>query len=120
MVREHQWEASKKLTEAARYLFHGGPTNLSEQAAALNIKGLPDEALEPQDFEVELDCWEAVQMFARLMTQWRMGPAGPLGLDYGAAQWLFSLYSVSKPRQLLEDLQRMEATWLDEFWKGRS
>jgi hypothetical protein len=58
---------------------------------------------------------EAVSMFCRLQTQWRTGPRGPIGLDYGAAQWLFSLYSVAQPLALLEDLQVMEGAYLMEL-----
>jgi hypothetical protein len=34
---------------------------------------------------------------------------GVLGLDYGAVAWLFMMYGVEDQRQLLEDLQVMEA-----------
>lgn len=30
--------------------------------------------------------WEAVQLFSRFSTQWRMSAAGPVGLDYGVIQ----------------------------------
>lgn len=55
-------------------------------------------------------------MFSRLRTQWRIGTRGPVGLDYGAAQWLFSLYSVAQPLALLEDLQIMERAYLGEVY----
>jgi hypothetical protein len=51
-------------------------------------------------------------MFLRLQTQWRVGMNGPIGLDYGAADWLFRLYLVKDPASLLEDLQVMEAAAL--------
>lgn len=54
-------------------------------------------------------------MFLRLETQWRTGPRGLLGLDYRAVEWLFSLYQVARPRELLEDLQTMELAFLDEL-----
>lgn len=31
-----------------------------------------------------------------------------MGLDYVAAEWLFNLYQVENPADLLEDLQTME------------
>jgi hypothetical protein len=37
---------------------------------------------------------------------------GPIGLDYGALEWLFRLYEVTEPRSLLEDLQIMEGAAL--------
>ena len=37
---------------------------------------------------------------------------GPVGLDYGAVQWVLSLYAVQEPRVIVEDLQIMEAAVL--------
>ena len=51
-------------------------------------------------------------MFLRLQTQWRVGMNGLVGLDYGAVEWVFRLYSVTEPASLLEDLQVMEAAVL--------
>lgn len=59
--------------------------------------------------------WEAVKMFCRLQTQWRTGPRGLIGLDYGAAEWLFSLCGVTQPLALLEDIQTMEGAFLMEL-----
>lgn len=51
-------------------------------------------------------------MFLRLQTQWRavsgMNGGQLIGLDYNTARWLFELYDVEDPRQMLEDLQVME------------
>jgi hypothetical protein len=41
-----------------------------------------------------------------------VGMSGPIGLDYGAAEWLFRMYAVAEPASLLEDLQVMEASVL--------
>ena len=76
--------------------------------------GLPEAITKPQVFKVWPENEAAFLMFVRLLTQWRMGPRGPIGLDYGAAQWLFSLYKVEDPVALIEDLQIMEATYLAE------
>ena len=38
--------------------------------------------------------------------------AGPIGLDYGAVNWLLRLYEVEDQRSVLEDLQTMEAAVL--------
>ena len=54
--------------------------------------------------------WPAVAMFLRLQTQWRVGAAGIVGLDYNAVRWVFEMYEVKEPRQLLDDLQIIEAT----------
>ena len=52
-------------------------------------------------------------MFLRLETQWRIGMNGRSGLDYVAARWLFSLYQIKKPSEMLEDLQVMETAVLE-------
>jgi len=63
-----------------------------------------------EDFEVIPDAWPAVLMFLRVQSQWRVGTAGIVGLDYNAVRWMFELYEVAEPRQLLDDLQVIEAT----------
>lgn len=78
---------------------------------------LPSDLTNPAPFLVWPENWDAVAMFCRLSRQWRMGPRGPVGLDYGAVQWLFSLYAVEKPRELLEDLELMQGAFLDELYR---
>ena len=63
-----------------------------------------------EDFEVIPSAWPAVVMFLRLQTQWRVGATGIVGLDYNAVRWVFELYEVKEPRQMLDDLQTIEAT----------
>lgn len=77
---------------------------------------LPEEVTGPTVFKVWPENWEAVLMFLRLQTQWRHGSRGPAGLDLSVAAWLFSLYQVQSPRQMLEDLQIMEAAYLVELY----
>lgn len=82
---------------------------------------VPESELKPADYEVWPECWEAVQMFLRCQTQWRIGGmGGAVGLDYGAVAWLFRLHEVKDQRALLEDLQVMEAAVLDVMAKKRS
>ena len=52
-----------------------------------------------------------MELFSRLRTQWRMGPSGATGLDYGAAYPLLDRLGLSAPDwdALLADLQVMEA-----------
>lgn len=83
------------------------PEDVEAKAAALNIQGyeLPPE--EPEVFEVRADCRDAVQMFVRVVSQPREGPIGTVNLE-----WLFRLYEVKNPRQMLDDLRVMESAWL--------
>ena len=63
----------------------GPPRN--ETADALMAFGVPIELIEQaaaQDAHIELwpDHMIPVHVFSALLTQWRMGPTGPIGLDY--------------------------------------
>lgn len=64
--------------------------------------------------------WDAVAMFLRLGTQWRTGPRGLIGLDYGVLQWLLSLYPAKDPAALLEDVQVMESAVLEAISKAEA
>lgn len=57
--------------------------------------------------------WETVLMWSRMATQWRTTMDGAIGLDYNVLRWFVELYSVEEPKQMLEDLQVMEAAYLD-------
>lgn len=48
-------------------------------------------------------------MFLRCQTQWRSTGHGVMGLDYGVVLQLCDVYAVGDKRQLMDDLQIMEA-----------
>ena len=77
-------------------------------AAAYGVE-IISEVLETPDFEVMQCNWQAVSIFLRCSTQWRLGLSGVCGLDYVALQWLFKLYAVDDSAALLEEIQVMEA-----------
>lgn len=54
--------------------------------------------------------WQAVCLFGRLLTQWRVAFSGPTGLDYCAAYPLMDRLNLSAPDwdAMLDDLQVME------------
>ena len=59
-------------------------------------------------------------MFLRLQTQWSVTMGGYVGLKYEVllgAGGLMSLYDVDNPRELLEQIQAMEAAALSELNK---
>ena len=93
-----------------------GDKDLEKAAQAFNIVS-DDASAKGADFEVWEENWPAVEMFLRLQTQWRVSMSGLVGLDYGAAEWLFRLYAVAEPASLLEDLQVMEAAVLTAIAK---
>jgi hypothetical protein len=59
-------------------------------------------------------------MFLRMQTQWNVTMGGYVGLRYEVllgAGGLMSLYDIENPRELLEDIQVMEAAALVELNK---
>ena len=78
--------------------------------------------MEEEHFEVWEENWDAVMMFLRLQTQWSVTMGGYVGLKYEVllgAGGLMSLYDVDNPRELLEEIQVMEAAALSELNKER-
>jgi len=85
------------------------------------LKPLRQAAPEEEHFEVWEENWETVVMFLRMQTQWAVTMGGYVGLKYEVllgASGLMSLYDVSNPREMLEDLQVMEAAALAELNKS--
>ena len=78
-------------------------------------------APENEHFEVWEENWDALMMFLRMQTQWTVTMGGYVGLKYEVllgASGLMSLYDVENPREMLEDLQAMEAAALSELNKS--
>jgi len=73
-----------------------------------------------QHYEVWEENWESLMMFLRMQTQWNVTMGGYVGLRYEVllgAGGLMSLYDIENPRELLEDIQTMEAAALAELNK---
>lgn len=70
---------------------------------------LPEAASDPDLFEVWEENWQALGIFLKVQTQWRVGMNGPIGLDYSAVAWVLKL-AVPEDQHLtlLDDLQIME------------
>lgn len=60
------------------------------------------------------DNWEPLQAFLDLSTQWRVGSAGAVGLDYNVMFQMFRVRGVPRKRwaDLLDDIQVMEGAAL--------
>ena len=94
----------------------------NDDAAAFGLKLQRKKAPSDEHFEVWEENWEAVMMFLRLQTQWSVTMGGYVGLKYEVllgAGGLMSLYDVDNPRELLEEIQVMEAAALSELNKQR-
>lgn len=74
-----------------------------------------------EEFSLWPENWPVFEMFLRLQTQWRvsagMGGASFIGLDYGAARWLFELHQVKDPVAMLDDLAVIEGAALSALNK---
>ncbi len=73
------------------------------------------KASKEADFEVWEENWEAVCIFLRCHTQWRVSVSGLVGLDYSAVQWVTKLFAVEDPLTMLEKIQVIETAVLRIF-----
>ena len=71
----------------------------------------------PPPVEVWAENWLAVQVFAALQTQWRIGMHGATGLDYAVLPTVMSLHGVKKSRraELFAAIRVMETEALTVF-----
>lgn len=67
------------------------------EAAELGL--VVEDYVEPE-VEVWAENWDAIQLFIRFNTQWRVGPQGPYALDYSVIQQEL----VDLPSQVRADL----------------
>lgn len=76
------------------------------------MAGLTLEDLAADPVEIWPENWGAYGVFCAMETQWRIGMAGPTGLDYAALP--VALRMVDAPRaewaQLMADVRVMEAS----------
>lgn len=81
--------------------------DLMNEAAAYGVI-LPDHLQQSKDFVLWADHLPAVELFMRCLTQWRSGPNGLIGLDYGVVLEMAKLYQTPHLPETMEDLQVME------------
>jgi hypothetical protein len=113
MVQQHGGGQEGKLTGAVDHWWSGDGGANDDLMADLKAYGadascLPEPVAKPKPFEVWPEHEDAVTLFLQCQTQWRVGPGGVVGLDYGVVLQMMDLYAVSSRRQALEDLQIME------------
>lgn len=72
--------------------------------------GLKEEDFEEQELMVWPDNWQAVILFTRLRTQWRVGFGGAVGLDYNVLYRMIGRLKLDdiEAEELEEDVQVME------------
>lgn len=67
----------------------------------------------PPPVQIIPSCWEAFSIFCECSTQWRVGMAGAVGLDYNVVKWLMELRGVKNVRQTLNDIRTLEGAALE-------
>ena len=75
---------------------------------------VPEAEQRPETFGILLENCEALAWFLKLQTQWRVGMAGPVGLDYGVFIQCAKDEGVKRRDRvwLLEDLRLIEREYL--------
>lgn len=81
--------------------------------------GIGEEQLhrEPEGVSLWPETVAPFRLFTALLTQWRMGPAGPIGLDYGALPVAARMLRLSgrRLREAFAGLRTMESEALAVF-----
>lgn len=110
------WQGpTKKLTDAVAALFRtGGKQELEQDFAQFGgpPPGLTDAIEHADTIELWPENVEPISVFMRLQSQWRVGPAGPLGLEYSCVESFLRLARVKRTPELFADIQAMETAAL--------
>lgn len=93
---------------------------------ALGAFGIDPGSVDGPDANDEaLELWPEHEtpllIFSRMLTQWRMGPSGPIGLDYTALALVEQRLGVKRraAREAFPALQKLEAEALRWFGEQR-
>jgi hypothetical protein len=86
-----------------------------EELAAFGLTR--EDVAEQHDVDVWPDCWTSVSLFVDLLTQWRVGPAGHLGIDYTAIPVVMDLRDIPREERsaVFDDLRVMECEALKKM-----
>jgi hypothetical protein len=99
-------------------MYKQGPTK--EDRAVMNMFGLTeDDYVDESVVEVWQDNWDAILLFDALGSQWRVGSAGPYGLDYNVLYHKMDRMNLTPERydELEEEIRILEAGALEEMRK---
>lgn len=95
-------------------MYDSGPSE--EELTLLGL--LREDVVDDSDYEVWPENWEPYLIFARVSTQWRVGPGGPVGLDYKAVEWVMDLLKVKNKIKVLDAVQVLESSALRTMSKA--
>lgn len=89
------------------------------QPGRSEIDGDDDFPLVGMHFPVWDDNWPTVQAFLKVRTQWRVGAAGSVGLDYTAIDSRLRRLKLDDEDRIFEDITVMETAILAEWARQR-
>ncbi|MFK3815081.1 DUF1799 domain-containing protein [Pseudomonas sp. NPDC089407] len=83
--------------------------------------GLTQADVGGEEQQVWPENWPAFCVFEALTTQWRVGPGGASGLDYGAIPAVLDLVGIRKKERagVFGDLRHMEGVILKQWAEER-
>jgi len=84
------------------------------EAAELGL--VVEDYVEPE-VEVWAENWEAIQLFIRFNTQWRVGPHGPHALDYAVIQQDIAHLPSQERAELMAGMRVIEQAALGQIHK---
>ena len=108
--------------DAARKMM-GGANDEADVYAAL---GMPSGHIETMQGGLHLDIWPenwaALDVFSAMQTQWRVGMAGPTGLDYAVLPVVMDLQGIdpAERAECFAGVQEMEREALQIFGRKRA
>lgn len=95
-------------------MYDAGPSDEELKAFCLTREDVEDTS----DFEIWPENWIPFLVFSEVSTQWRVGPGGATGLDYGPVKWVMGLMKVKKKHEVLRAIRTMESSALKTMNKS--
>jgi len=95
-------------------MYDSGPSDEELKALFLTREDVEDHS----DFEIWPENWIPFLVFSEVSTQWRVGPGGATGLDYGPVKWVMDLMKVKKKHEVLRAIRTMESSALKTMNKS--
>ena len=95
-------------------MYDSGPSD--EELKAIGL--LREDVEDTSDFEIWPENWIPFLVFSEVSTQWRVGPGGATGLDYGPVKWVMGMMKVKKKHEVLRAIRTMESSALKTMNKS--
>lgn len=95
----------------------GGGGKDDDYESDLEFWGAPDDYRPNKnpDYEIYPENWDAVQLFVRLQTQWKISPMGQrVGLEYTSIRIVARFLGIKPTPELFADIQLMEICTINE------